>query len=474
MRNRQNTQPEIVFQLPSAARLTLEYFGVYDRISDLLDAHPEILRAVHEDLEKPLSRLERRGRQGRGAQFTSDTVLRLAIVKVRENTSFRKTMVQVDESPRLRAFTRIHSGTMMDFTTLCALLNAIRPETWKRVNDLLAESAAAEAWIEGKSLRLDTTAVETNIHWPTDSGLLWDTYRVLTRLVYRLRDLAPVLANEKRLHAKAAKRLHTRISRVATRKTDEARDELKCLYGRLLRLLQGILDWVPGLCAEARREAPRLVASPGDLLALEVTVQAIEHYRPLGLQAVEQARRRVMEGEKVPNEEKLFSLFEPHTELLIRGKASTPVEFGHMISLHQVQGGFITGYDVFEKRPVDHSIVDPALARHEKIFGSLPRVLAADKGYWESSEKTAELARKIPVVAIGKKGGRTEEETAREHSLGFRLGQCFRAGIEGSISFLKLILGMGRCLNKGFAHFDSTVGVTVFTHNLLVLARAPD
>jgi IS5 family transposase len=473
VRRIQNTQAELLYQVPEAARLTAEYFGAYDRISGLLDAHPAILRAVHADLEKPLARLQRRGRRGRGATFTSDSVLRLAIVKVRENTSFRETVVRVDDSARLRAFTRIHHGRMMDHSTLCALLNAIQPATWKQVNDVLAESAARASHIEGERLRLDTTAVETNIHWPTDSGLLWDTYRVLARLVYRVRELAPALANDKRLHAKAVKRLHTRISRVATRKTDAARDERKRLYGRMLALVQGILDWLPGLCAQARREAPRLGATLLDCLALEAAIGQIEHYRPLGQHAVEQARRRVLEGEQVPNDEKLFSLFEPHTELLIRGKASTPVEFGHMVSLHQVEGGFITGYDVFEKRPVDHSIVDPALARHEALFGSLPRVLAADKGYWESSEKTAELVRKIPVVSIGKKGGRTEEETAREHSLGFRLGQCFRAGIEGSISFLKLILGMGRCLNKGFAHFDSTVGATVFTHNLLVLARAP-
>lgn len=186
---------------------------------------------------------------------------------------------------------------------------------------------------------------------------------------------------------------------------------------------------------------------------------------------MEQARRRVLDGESVPNDEKLFSIFEPHTELLKRGRAGKEVEFGHMISIQQVEGKFITDYEVFEKKPVEYELVDGAIESHRQLFGKAPDVFAADKGFWESPLATERLGWQVPLVAIGKKGKRTAEETAHERSLPFRLAQNFRAGVEGSISFLKVVLGLWRCMNKGFEHFVSTVGATVFAHNLLNLAR---
>jgi IS5 family transposase len=188
---------------------------------------------------------------------------------------------------------------------------------------------------------------------------------------------------------------------------------------------------------------------------------------------VDQARRRVLQGEQVPNDEKLFSLFEPHTELLIRGKADKDVEFGHMVNLCQVESKFITDYEVFEKKPVEYELVEGAIDRHVELFGDAPQVLAADKGYWQDVFTTERLRWRVPLVSIEKKGRCTEEERAHERSLPFRLAQGFRAGVEGSISFLKRVLGLWRCLNKGFEHFASTVATAVLAHNLLILSRAP-
>ena len=473
MRTKQTTQPEFVFQLPSAAKVTREYFARYEWISECLDGHPEIVDRVHRDLRKPLARAEPKGPQGRACSFASDTVLRLCLVKVLENLSFRGTVVRVDDSPRLREFTRIHNGRMMDFSTFCVLANAIRPKTWKAINELLAQAAVAEGLITGQMLRIDTTATESNIHWPTDSGLLWDTYRVLERIVQGIRQIHPGLVSDKRLHAKRAKQLHGRISRASRHRSAKSKKEQKRLYGRLITLVEGILDWLPTLCERVRRDAPELGISVHDLLAMDAHVQEIERLLPLGRQAVDQARRRVIHGEQVPNDQKLFSVFEPHTELLKRGRAGKDVEFGHMISIQQVEGKFITDYAVCEKKPVEYEMVDGAIESHVRLFGHAPDVLAADKGYWESSFKTERLSWQIPLVSIGKKGARTEEERAHERSLPFRLAQNFRAGVEGSISFLKVTLGLWRCMNKGFDHFISTVASTVFAHNLLILARGP-
>ena len=199
--------------------------------------------------------------------------------------------------------------------------------------------------------------------------------------------------------------------------------------------------------------------------------QQIGHYIMLGQRVVEQARRRVIAGERVPNEEKLFSIFEPHTELLKRGKAGKDVEFGHMIQLQQVDGQFITAYDVFHRKPVEYELLDSALNVHKKLFGHYPAALAADKGYYESMAAVDRLGNKVAVVSIAKKGRRTPLETEREHDQLFRLAQRFRAGIEGTISFLKRTFRLARCFNKGWEHFAATIGQAVLAHNLLVLAR---
>lgn len=468
VRIQQDTQTQLEFQSPVGIRATVKYFARYEGISALLDRHPEIVAAVHRDLQGPLGRLAGRGRPGR---FTSETVLRIVLVKVIEGLSFREAVIRIDDSPRHRAFTRLFNDPMMDFSTLCLLTNVIRPETWERVNDLLARAAVAEEKIHGERLRLDTTAIETNVHWPTDSHLLWDVHRTVCRLVRSVRDLVPMLVSEKRLHDRAAKKLHTRISRASARKTEAGKKEMKRLYGRQIRLVEGLLDWLPSLLGRLPTEGTRHVSSVLGAAALGALSQQLEHFRALGVRAVDQARRRVLFGEQVPNDEKLFSVFEPHTELLIRGKAGKNVEFGHMVSIHQVEGSFITEYRVFDKRPADYTTVDQALARHRGLFGTAPEILAADKGYWESPEKMKALSSQVACVSIGKKGNRNEAERAREHSATFRLGQMFRAGVEGTISYLKRGLRLCRCMNKGWPHYAATVGATVFAHNLIVLAR---
>lgn len=186
---------------------------------------------------------------------------------------------------------------------------------------------------------------------------------------------------------------------------------------------------------------------------------------------VEQSWRRVIEAQAVPNRQKLFSIFEPHTELLKRGKAGKLVEFGHKIQIQQVPSKFITGYDVFPTQPAEPQLLTPALRRHKQLFGRYPETLTADKGYYGSLEQLAALSKKITVVAIGKKGKRSPAQAAWEADPLFRHAQCFRAGIEGSISFLRRVLGLARCYVKGWDHYAAAVGATVFVHNLLILAR---
>jgi len=447
--------------------ITKKYYAKYQAVSTVLDQAPELVDLIHRDVGKTLKNVNREGqRRGRPYAYTSEHVLRILICQVLEGDSLRGIVVRVDDSNFLRRFVRIDDGPMMCYTTLCNLKNAIRTDTWQAVNRRLAEFAVQSELIGGDKLRLDTTAVETNIHWPTDSTLLWDVYRTLDRLIRQAREIDPEAVGTRRLQARRAKRLQQKINR---RAKGRSAPQLKPLYMQLIEMVEDLFGWARSVgkaLGEQQRFNSVLEAARAAAIA-----QQIDHCIGLGQRVVHQARRRVLEGERVPNEDKLFSIFEPHTELLKRGKAGKDVEFGHMIQIAQVDGKFITDYDVFDKKPVEHQLVARALESHKKLFGEYPDTLAADKGYYESMAVVERLENKVEVVSIAKQGRRTFQETEREHDPLFRLAQCFRAGVEGTISFLKRMLRLARCLNKGWEHYVSTVGQTILAHNLLVLAR---
>ena len=457
------------FEFPTSnLKLTREYYANYEAISKILDANPEILDLAHRDLRRAL--ITSNGSRPVRVRFTTEHALRLLVVQSLEGLSLRQTVVRVDDSRALRQFVRLGMKPMMDFTTLDKLKNALRPVTWKKIHDALAQQAVREERISGDRLRLDTTAVETNIHWPTDSTLLWDTYRVLARLIERAREVDPGVVGPGRLHPRRAKREALAITRAAAQKGRRARS-LKRPYQRLLRRVEEILSWAAGVAHGLVDGIESQRYGAWGHAQTEALVEELAHFHGLGVRVIDQARRRVVHGESVPNGEKLFSVFEPHTELLIRGKAGKPVEFGHMIQIQQVEEKFITDYEVFEKKPVEPPLLKSALASHRKLFGFDPSLFAADKGYFKNMDLIRELEQKIDVVSIAKKGKRTVEETERERDPLFRHGQAFRAGVEGSISFLKRVLRLARCSNKSWKHFVATVGQTVFAHNLLVLAR---
>jgi IS5 family transposase len=469
LRPKINSQSEFNFQ-PSNLQITNQYYAKYEAISLILNEHPEIIDAVHRDLAKALEEAAVQDRRGAKFKFTSDTVLRIVLCQIIENLSLREIVIRIDDSNFLRQFVRIYNRSMIDFTAYCKLRNGIRPETWKKVNDLLARAAVREGLIEGEKLRVDTTAVETNIHWPTDSSLLWDTYRTLARYLERIRKIDPAAVGDRRVLLKKVKRLAQQIARKAS-KNPQSAESLKPLYLKLFGLVENLLQW-SGEIAELL--APKIAEhryGPLDQAAIEFCLKELFHFQALGNKVLDQARRRIMDSETVPNQEKIFSIFEPHTELLKRGKAGKPIEFGHMIQIEQVEGKFITGYEVFDSKPVEYELLDPTIKRHKELFGKHPDQLSADKGYYENMERITRLGKIIDVVAINKKGKRTEEETERETDPAFRHAQRFRAGMEGTISFLKRILGLFRCYSKGWEHYAAMVGATVLAHNLLTLAR---
>ena len=471
MRSKKDRQGRLEFN-SSTLKITNDYYARYESISGILDSTPAILGLVHQDLAKSLDQTNgynrRRGRPG----YTSEQLLRTIVCQSVEGLSLRDIVVRIDDSYFLRRFVKIHGDSMMDYTVLCRLRNQITPKTWAKINLALAKSAYSSEMIGGAKLRLDTTAVETNIHYPTDSSLLWDVYRVNSRLIRRARKIDAEVGRERNLQDKYAKRQQTRIAREA-RKRSSKTERMKRAYGALFGLVEGVLEMSVTVAQQLRERIRENRYGLTEAISAKAIALEIDHHTVLGDRVLTQAKRRVLDGEKVPTDEKIYSIFEPHTEMLIRGKAGKNIEFGHMVHLQQVEGKFITSYEVFKKRPADNMLVDPSIKNHLKLFGHRPKELATDKGYYESMDKIRELEEEIELVSIAKKGNRTAEETSRESSAEFKLAQAFRAGIEGSISFLKRVLRMARCFVKGYDNYCAEVGRIVFAHNLIVLARGP-
>lgn len=457
MRTKIVLDPAFPIQL---AKAELEIYGQfqlrYERISEILDRNPCILHAVHADL------LHWGSEDGRKSTFSTEQLFRVLLVKQLEGESFRDTIIRVCDSPVLRNFTRIFSGPVMNFTVLNTASKKIRPETWEKVNAILSMSAIQSGAATGDRLRIDSTVCETDIHYPTDNSLLWDVYRTGARLIRSCMEADSTLNMRNRFHDDKMKRLHTFVATHYSKKNKSTKRKVSRSIGVMIERTAHNVEVCRAFVENARMKASNCAAI--------VVVAQLEQMIPLFDHVVAQTRR-AHGGETVPASERIFSIFEPHSELLIRGKARKPVEFGHMVSIGQTGEKFISYYNVEVRSRHDIDIGDAALEDHKRLFGKFPEEFAADKNYYGGPDHMKEWEKKIGVYSVGKKGNRTEEETEREHSFLFKLLQKFRAGCEGSISVLKRVFGLRRCLNEGFSSFASSIGSMVFCHNIVLLAR---
>ena len=453
MRTKSINQRYFDFSEPSSPKVVQSYRQKYQALSNLLDANPRLLALAHRDWARLLSH----SNKGRRSGFTSEQLLRSILVLFLEQLSYRDTIIRIDTSEFLRHFVRLGPGSTMDYSLLSKAFCFLTAETVAAMNEGLRTYAVCEGKISGEKHRLDTTVYEANVHYPTDSSLLWDSFRTLARLIRSIQKELPQLGLHHRFHDKKVKKLHTFIGRNAASKSKATQRQVKRRY----RVLVGRVRWIQHVGQDV---LARLDAAGSECPELA-------HYLPLVHQIVHQADQRVLHGIKLAADEKLYSLFEEHTELIQRGKAGKPIEFGHKILLAQTGEKFIHHYQVMAQRREDKDLLEPALEAHKALFGCYPDVVAADKGFYENMEQITALEGKIQTVSIGKKGRRTPQEQVRERSEAFVAGQRFRAGVEGSISVLKRAFHLGRCLFKGFKNYAASVGLGVLCHDLVLLTR---
>jgi IS5 family transposase len=424
----------------------------YKRVSDLLDENPAILDLAAQDLKS----LSQGGRKGRRAVYTAENLERMLVAHTMEGLDLRGTVILVSESPFLQDFLRLGNRPVMDFTFLDKAFKAIRPQTWKRINEALGEYARKKERIDPTAIRTDTTVMETTIHYPTDSSLLWDSWRTLARLLREGRERAPEWC-EHRFHDRLVKRAYHRIVRYGRSGAKARRRLVKRCWIELI----GHVRWIAGIAEEfAARSRWSLD------WAVQCLGDEIRGYLPSVRTVVSTAERANRRGETVPASDRVFSLFEPHTELIQRGKSRKPVEFGHVVVLSQTREKFITHYDTMAHRIPDPSLTETIVEEHERLFGQPPKVLTADHGFNPEASVRAEIEEKVKTLAIPRKLSDWAEVIGS-------VWQRFRAGIEGSISVLKRAYRLLRCPYHGFKSFAASVGLSIFCHNLVVLARPP-
>jgi IS5 family transposase len=344
--------------------------------------------------------------------------------------------------------------------------NRLTPETLKAINDLVVQAAVELGLEDGQKLRVDTTVVQTDIHHPTDNRLLWDVVRVVTRLIGRL---ATALERRRikgfRDRTRSARRRMQEIQRMTAR---QRQDQQTATYRELIGIAEEVIESARGALRQTRNARGKDIIAD---LAIAETRKEIEHFCGLGDRVTDQSRRRVLNGEQVPTAEKLYSIFEPHTDLIKRGKVQSPIEFGHKVFLAESAGGLITQYDVLDGNPIDEQHVVISLVRHKQTFGDVPKLYGSDRGFFSEKNVMSCKQAGVKVVCIPQRGGtKPPEREAYEKSREFKDGQRFRAGIEGRISVLFRGRGMKRCLAEGRERFELWVGAAVLANNLMKIA----
>lgn len=419
-----------------------------------------LVQPVKADLVRRFPKSEVTGRPSTPVEV----ILRMLIVKHLYVWSYEDTERWVNESLVLRQFCRLALEKVPDDTTLIRWANLIQPQTLHQLLDRVTELARQQQVTRGRKLRTDSTVVATAIHHPSDSTLLADGVRVMSRL---LRQAQGVLMRTARAgtavfrdRTRSAKRLSRRIGELAVHRQRKDGDNARLpVYRRLLAVTRASLR-------QAQQVRDALTTASGTL-AVRLR-RDVEQLLPLVEQVIHQTTRRVLEGQTVPATEKILSLFESHSALIRRGKVRQPTEFGRKVLLDEVDGGLITRYAILAGNPSDAATLPSSLQHHRTQFGHAPDLLAADRGFWSLDNQQAATQLGVRRIAIPQRGGKPP---AREREDWFRRGHRFRAGIEGRISVLRRGFGLDRCRYHGQDGMERWIGLGLLAHNLRSISR---
>jgi transposase, IS5 family len=416
-------------------------------ISQWLDGQRLLVGLVASDLRR--RGLQETGRRG----LPAEAVLRCALLKQDRQLSYEELAFHLEDSASFRAFARLPLAWSPKKSVLHKTISAIRPDTWEAVNRALLASAKQQKLERGATLRIDSTVSAALMHEPSDSALLWDAVRVMTRLLRQAGELPGAPAIRWRDRRRMAKRRARAID------YSRGKDTKRQPYRKLIVATRATQ-------AALQQAAERLANAAG--MAAERWRAQVSHYLPLIERILAQSQRRVVEGLAVPAGEKLVSLFEPHADIIVKG--GRDVQYGHKLNLITGKSGLILDVVIEAGNPADAERFLPMLDRHIDRYGAPPRQTAADGGYASLDNLKQAKARGVRDVAFHKKRGIAIEDMVKSRWV-YRKLRNFRAGIEAGISCLKRAYGLARCTWRGLDRFKAYIWSAVVAHNLVLLAR---
>ena len=443
-----------------------EFWDDWMRAVDRVLDDEDLVATVYAALGKRRPQSRTRGRLG----FPAEVVLRMLLLKHIRAWSFAILEREVRTNLLYREFTRVRGGKVPDAKTLGRLAQAIGPDVVTALHCRIVTIAHQEKVIAGRKLRVDTTVVETNIHYPTDSSLLGDGVRVLTRLMKRVTEIVGAAGTKLRERTRSAKYRVMEIGRASRTRGEPAKEKLQALYRRLLATTGRVVGQAKRFVQEITSGVKGTVDVLGQA-ALDGLKCELEVMRPRVQQVMRQARARVFGGD-TRVEGKLVSLFEPTTEIIRKGKASKPTEFGKLVKIQEAEQQIIIDYEVYAKRPSDGQLLLPAIQVHHQRLGRVPDLVAADAGFYSAAAETTAKALGVKLVSVPNRATKSASRKQEQKKRSFKKAQKWRTGCEGRISVLKRRHGLTRCRYKGDAGMQRWVGLGVLGDNLINLGAA--
>jgi IS5 family transposase len=442
-------------------KLTNEMDPVLAEIDQILE-DDELYQLIRHDLAKRFPLTEQTGRNSTPVEV----VLRTLAVKRLYGFSYEKTEYHVRDSLVLRQFCRVYLNDVPDDTTLIRWANLIQAESLEQFNDRLTALATQLKVTRGRKLRTDGTVVETNIHPPSDSSLLADSVRVLGRTLSRAKAVLQEQANLGRElfrnRTRSVRRLARQVGEAMRKGGATAQTQGKAAYRRLVQATEAIIRQAEQVCAALQKQSTDEAQKLAESLAT---------FLPRAEQVVAQTVRRIFAEEQVPAQEKIVSIFEPHTAIIRRNKAHKPTEYGHKVWLDEVDGGIVTRWQVLEGNPSDKEQWKPSLEHHIQQFGHPPHQASADRGVYSLANEAIAQQKGVQRVILPKPGKKSEARKQHEKQRWFRQGRKWHAGVEGRISVLKRRDGLNRCQDHGQKGFARWVGWGVIASNLHVIGQ---
>jgi len=435
------------------------------KVDEILDEEKVLAELVQSALEKRRPQSKKRGRMGTPAEV----VLRLLILKHLKDWSYDDLEKEVRANIVYRDSTRIGGNKVPDAKTMIKISKVLDSNVIRQINEKIVDVAKRDKVCSGRKMRVDTTVTETNIHYPTDSGLLSDATRVLTRTMKRIQKLTNKAGSILRNRSRSVKLRVFQIARSARMAVEERKTNQKAAYQKLMTIVGRILSQAGTFVREVSTGIKK-ATTPVRQMVLNALMEQLKDTSQLTRRVLNQTKARILKGD-THYKDKIFSIFEEHTEAIRKGKLSKPTEFGKMIKIQEAENQIITDYEIYQKRPYDVDLLQPSVLKHIEVFQKPPHLLATDAGFFSAKNEAMAQQQGVKWVAIPNRNTRDPQKRKNQKKRWFRKAQRWRTGCEGRISVIKRRHGLSRCRDRGMDGMNKWVGLGILANNLIAIGK---